>query len=75
MSAAWAMKSEQERSEILARFVKGAMWSRPDNEPQPANAPGFHASCRECGRVFDLLDETDSQEWAYGHDCEVPTRR
>jgi hypothetical protein len=27
--------------------------------------------CEECGRVFDLLDETDAQEWAYGHDCEV----
>ncbi|MBN2100151.1 MAG: hypothetical protein JW753_11210 [Dehalococcoidia bacterium] len=26
--------------------------------------------CTECGRVFDLLDETDAQEWAYGHDCE-----
>jgi hypothetical protein len=28
------------------------------------------ARCVECFRVFDLLDETDSQEWAYGHDCE-----
>jgi hypothetical protein len=26
--------------------------------------------CPECGRVFDLLDETDAEEWAYGHDCE-----
>lgn len=26
--------------------------------------------CPECGRVFDLTDETDAQEWAYGHDCE-----
>jgi hypothetical protein len=26
--------------------------------------------CGECGRVFDLLDETDVAEWAYGHDCE-----
>jgi hypothetical protein len=29
------------------------------------------ARCVECLRVFDLLDDTDSQEWAYGHDCEV----
>lgn len=29
------------------------------------------ARCPECHRIFDLLDETDSQEWAYGHDCEV----
>jgi uncharacterized C2H2 Zn-finger protein len=27
--------------------------------------------CPECGRVFDLLDETDAEEYAYGHDCEV----
>ena len=29
------------------------------------------AKCKECGRVFDLTDETQSQEWAAGHDCEV----
>lgn len=29
------------------------------------------AQCVECLRVFDLLDEDDSNEWAYGHDCEV----
>ena len=28
--------------------------------------------CPECGRIFDLLDETDAEEWAYGHDCEEP---
>ena len=28
------------------------------------------AQCPECGRVFDLLDETDAAEWGYGHDCE-----
>ncbi len=26
--------------------------------------------CPECGRVFDLTSETDTQEWFYGHDCE-----
>jgi hypothetical protein len=26
--------------------------------------------CSECQRVFDLTDETDSEEWFYGHDCE-----
>lgn len=30
----------------------------------------MNAQCVECGRVFDLLDEIDSEEWAYGHDCE-----
>ena len=28
------------------------------------------ARCPECGRVFDLFDETDAAEWYYGHDCE-----
>ena len=27
-------------------------------------------TCVECGRVFDLFDETDAAEWFYGHDCE-----
>ena len=27
-------------------------------------------TCAECARVFDLLDDTDAQEWYYGHDCE-----
>lgn len=26
--------------------------------------------CVECSRVFDLLNEVDAEEWAYGHDCE-----
>lgn len=26
--------------------------------------------CEECHRVFDLTDETDADEYAYGHDCE-----
>lgn len=26
--------------------------------------------CSECRRVFDLFDETDADEWYYGHDCE-----
>jgi len=28
-------------------------------------------ACIECGRKFDLLDDTDAQEWSYGHDCEA----
>ena len=28
------------------------------------------STCPECGRVFDLLDDTDAREYAYGHDCE-----
>jgi hypothetical protein len=26
--------------------------------------------CKECGRVFDLLDPVDGDDWSYGHDCE-----
>ena len=29
--------------------------------------------CPECERVFDLLDETDADEYYYGHDCEDVT--
>ncbi len=25
--------------------------------------------CVECGRVFDLFNPTDSEEWSAGHDC------
>jgi ribosomal protein S27AE len=28
------------------------------------------AKCPECGRVFDLTESNDANEWAYGHDCE-----
>ena len=31
----------------------------------------LHPQCPECGRVFDLTDETDAAEWACGHDCEA----
>ena len=27
--------------------------------------------CCECGRVFNLFDERDADEWIYGHDCEL----
>jgi hypothetical protein len=32
----------------------------------------MNPTCPECGRIFDLTDETDAEEWAYGHDCEEP---
>jgi uncharacterized OB-fold protein len=28
------------------------------------------AKCKECGRVFDMLDEDDANEYWNGHDCE-----
>jgi len=30
----------------------------------------FKKVCAECKRVFDLSNETDSEEWYFGHDCE-----
>lgn len=30
----------------------------------------MNAVCDECGRVFDLYDENDADEWYSGHDCE-----
>lgn len=29
-------------------------------------------TCVECGRVFDLTDDTDAVEFHEGHDCEAP---
>lgn len=28
------------------------------------------ATCPECDRTFDLTDDQDAEEYAYGHDCE-----
>jgi hypothetical protein len=30
----------------------------------------MRATCAECGRVFDLSDESEADEWFSGHDCE-----
>jgi hypothetical protein len=30
-----------------------------------------YSRCRECGRKFDMTDDTDAAEWHYGHDCEA----
>lgn len=27
--------------------------------------------CIDCGRIFDLMNEEEANEWYYGHDCEV----
>ena len=28
--------------------------------------------CAECGRVFDMFNDAEMEEWEFGHDCEVP---
>jgi hypothetical protein len=30
----------------------------------------FVCKCVECGRVFDLFDEAEAEEYYNGHDCE-----
>lgn len=30
-----------------------------------------YRTCGECGRRFDLFDDDDAADWAFGHDCEV----
>ena len=29
--------------------------------------------CLACGRVFNMLNEVDAEEWYFGHDCEDDT--
>ena len=31
---------------------------------------GWLRTCAACGRVFDLANALDADEWANGHDCE-----
>ena len=39
----------------------------PDDDSTPTET----RTCRECQRVFDMMDRHDAEEWAYGHDCEA----
>jgi len=41
-------------------------------EPAAAhkNRIPLQPTCAECGRIFDLCDTVDVEEWTYGHDCE-----
>jgi len=36
----------------------------------PTMVLGTRSTCQECGRVFDLMNDVDAEEWHYGHDCE-----
>ena len=45
-------------------FIEGG----PELISLPVRRPS--ARCPECGRVFDLANEADANEWHYGHDCE-----
>ena len=66
---------EQRRENVGSRVVEG---NRGDRSPSGGFGSGSgdgmrlqtRARCAECGRVFDLLDEEESSEWFYGHECE-----
>jgi len=32
--------------------------------------PSGQSQCVECGRIFDMHDDLDANEWYYGHDCD-----
>lgn len=50
------------------RYVDPEAWG---SNPHREALKQITRRCVECGRVFDLWDDTDAEEWAYGHDCEV----
>lgn len=54
------LAAQKDREEALRRVSAG--------DVLPVYA---RQTCPECGRVFDLTDETDAAEWYAGHDCEV----
>ncbi len=56
------MTLEKERSIRDATFIDddGRFYSLIDG-----------TKCVECNRVFDLLNDEEAGEWAYGHDCEA----
>lgn len=48
-----------------------AMFDAVDRQVRIARRdPLLFPRCAECGRVFDLTDDTDAAEWSTGHDCE-----
>lgn len=57
------------RGVVSVMVVLRSGWSRVAFIRKGAPMMG-KAVCVECGRVFDLADEIDAEEWAYGHDCE-----
>jgi hypothetical protein len=36
----------------------------------PVRRIAVSKSCPECGRIFDLLNSEDAEEFYYGHDCD-----
>lgn len=57
---------------LLASYAKGdAMRDTIASVDERLNRPGLgYGECGDCGRTFDLLDEVEAAEFAYGHDCD-----
>jgi len=47
------------------------MTARGDGTARPGGDAVGLVQCVECGRVFNLTNIEDAEEWHYGHDCEV----
>ena len=48
-----------DREAVRKAIKRDTAWQRPHER-----------TCVECDRVFDLTNDEDAEEWAYGHDCE-----
>jgi len=73
-----------ERQPLVTTAGAVIMWTHPDGWHVAGDAEdyaplltsissGAVATCRECGRRFDLSLADDAAEWTHGHDCEVPS--
>lgn len=59
---------------VYAQAVRDAASACLENSAGTKTAStilGIDTRCIECGRKFDLSNETDAEEYEYGHDCEV----
>ena len=57
----------------LRRKRMAIVIKRSSITPTRAGVVSIHTTttCVECGRVFDMFNEIDSEEWSFGHDCEA----
>lgn len=53
---------------VMSRAVNHEVWA--EGMRSKWGARNFQQTCQECGRVFDLLNESDANDLYGGHDCE-----
>jgi len=51
-------------------YCKSIICAGDCGRPTPPRRASIKPTCPECGRVFDLSNDEDAEEWGYGHDCE-----